>query len=537
MSGSITIGIGQTETITQTGTYSPVTFEGLGTLEATGPNVVATIGDITAVVADTFLAEGGATLDFSNFIGISALNTYEIGNNGTIEIGSGLNVDLLSPINFDNTGGTAAQLTVDPGASLSLLSDIDGWRAGDALQLTGQTITSFNWTQNEGLFGPLPGGVLTIHTATNGTESLTFGNGSYTNNSFFASGDEITFACFAAGTLIDTPEGPVPVETLVPGAHVRVASGATRPVRWLGFRRLDLTRHADRPMVDPVRIAAGAFGDGLPRRHLIVSPDHALAVEGVLIPARMLVNEMTIRQDRDQTAITYYHVELETHDILLAEGLPAESYIDTGNRNLFENSAGPVALHPAFQDIDAPTRRTLGCCLPFAVDEARVRPVWGRLAARAIKLGYTPPPPPAMTDDPELILLIGNRRLRPIIEEGDHYTFVVPPSAIGRARLISRHMVPAYQRPWADDRRRLGVMVRQITLQNGDDERTIPVDHPLLTDGWWAMEGDAEPAGRWTTGNAVLPPLAGRSIVTVELACRASYALDGAADGRQVTAA
>ena len=76
----------------------------------------------------------------------------------------------------------------------------------------------------------------------------------------------------------------------------------------------------------PIRIERDAFADGMPHRDLLVSPDHAIFVDGKLICARQLVNGTTIRQERDWTAVDYYHVELDQHAILLAEGLPAESY-------------------------------------------------------------------------------------------------------------------------------------------------------------------------------------------------------------------
>ena len=87
-------------------------------------------------------------------------------------------------------------------------------------------------------------------------------------------------------------------------------------------------------MVAPIRIQRDAFADGMPHRDLVVSPDHAIFVDGKLICARQLVNGTTIRQELDWTAVDYYHVELDQHAILLAEGLPAESYLDTGNQRL-----------------------------------------------------------------------------------------------------------------------------------------------------------------------------------------------------------
>jgi hypothetical protein len=96
-----------------------------------------------------------------------------------------------------------------------------------------------------------------------------------------------------------------------------------------------------------MRVVAGAFGDGLPHRGLFLSPDHAVFIDGVFIPIRYLVNGRTIRQE-PRAAVSYWHVELERHDVLLAEGLPSESYLDTGNRCAFVNGGVAVQMHPDF---------------------------------------------------------------------------------------------------------------------------------------------------------------------------------------------
>ncbi len=116
---------------------------------------------------------------------------------------------------------------------------------------------------------------------------------------------------------------------------------------WVGHRRIDCARHPEPWLVQPVRIAPHAFGRDCPRRPLYLSPDHAVLVEDVLIPDKHLIVGEAVRQVRRRD-ITYYHVELPAHAVLLAEGLPAESYLDTGDRHCFAN-AGPVAaLHPAW---------------------------------------------------------------------------------------------------------------------------------------------------------------------------------------------
>jgi hypothetical protein len=82
---------------------------------------------------------------------------------------------------------------------------------------------------------------------------------------------------------------------------------------------------------------AGALGGKLPSRDLLLSPDHTVSVGGALIPIRHLINGSTIVQEPIDE-VTYYHVELETHDVVVAEGLPCESYLDTGNRAAFNDS-------------------------------------------------------------------------------------------------------------------------------------------------------------------------------------------------------
>jgi hypothetical protein len=260
-----------------------------------------------------------------------------------------------------------------------------------------------------------------------------------------------------------------------------------RPVKWIGWRNLNLAAHATPELVCPVRIRRDAFADGVPRRDLFLSPDHAVCVDGVLIPARLLVNGVTIAQDMSQRRIRYYHVELHAHGVILAEGLPAESYLDTGNRGAFENADAPLILHPDFDDGQA--RRVAASCLPFVDDAAGVEPVWRRLAARVTTLGLRLPAAIATTEDPELHVVIGGRAIHPVSADAGRYTFVLS-TVDGPVRLVSRAAKPCELRPWVVDRRPLGVMVSRLTLRRGAELEAIPLDHPQLSDGWWGVERD-----------------------------------------------
>lgn len=146
--------------------------------------------------------------------------------------------------------------------------------------------------------------------------------------------------CFLRGTRIATDCGEVPVEALVPGDRVRTLSGALRPVRWIGQRRYlrdPLARMIWRS-VAPVRIRRDALADGMPARDLLVSPDHSLYLRGHLINAKNLVNGVSIVQDMQIGDIAYFHLELDRHEVILAEGTAAETYLDNGNRAQFANA-------------------------------------------------------------------------------------------------------------------------------------------------------------------------------------------------------
>jgi hypothetical protein len=158
--------------------------------------------------------------------------------------------------------------------------------------------------------------------------------------------DETT-ECFARGTRIATPHGAARVEKLAVGDIVLLASGGTAPIVWIGHREVDCRRHPQPHKVWPVRISRNAFGEGRPHRDLLLSPDHAVFADDVLIPVKYLVNGTTIRQVRSHR-VAYFHIELPRHEVVLAEGLPVETYLDVGNRANFANNPGAVALHPDF---------------------------------------------------------------------------------------------------------------------------------------------------------------------------------------------
>ena len=302
-------------------------------------------------------------------------------------------------------------------------------------------------------------------------------------------------ACFRAGTPIAIPGGEAAVERLAAGDLVVTLDGP-RPVRWLGRRRIDCRRHPRPGDVLPVRIAPDAFGPGAPATELFLSPDHAVFVEGVLVPIRYLANGASIAQV-DAAEVEYFHVELETHAVLFAANLPCESYLDTGNRAAFENGGTAVALHPDF------ARRVWAsaACAELLLAGPRLHAIRRHLIGRLPDLGYR------LTADPALSLDADGIPLEP--QHDGAWMCVAPLPDTACLRLRSRHAAPAELDADSNDTRRLGVALRAIAF----DGVAVSLDDPRLGAGWHAVEADL----RWTDGDAVLH-IDGTSVVELWLA-------------------
>ena len=100
--------------------------------------------------------------------------------------------------------------------------------------------------------------------------------------------------------------------------------------------------------------------------------------------------------------------------------------------------------------------------------------------------------------------MANGRMVKPVFSDSDRAIFVLPSSA-SEVRLVSRAQSPTEARPWLGDQRRLGVRVKRIVLRGADELRDVPMDHPGIAQGWWAIEHDGSMMSRWTDGEVVLP--------------------------------
>ena len=296
-------------------------------------------------------------------------------------------------------------------------------------------------------------------------------------------GTNITDVCFLRGTRIAVPGGERAIETLSPGDNVVTVSGVVRRIVWIGQGKVLATR-GRRTAATPVIVRKGAFADNVPNADLRVTRAHSLYLDNVLIPAEFLGNHRSILWDDQAREVEIFHIELETHDVILANGAPAETYRDDGNRWLFRNANSGWGLPPQEP------------CAPVLTDGPVVDAVWRRLLDRC-----GPSSPIATANAPDLHLLADGVRIDPCLRDHQRWTFALE-RAPAVLRIVSRSAAPDVL-GLARDPRVLGVAVRKVVAFGGGISRTLPFTDPLWQAGWHAIE--AENGWRWTDGNAAVP--------------------------------
>ena len=485
--GDATVGVAATLFLNPGGTLQAASltvhggiFMSGGVLDPPGQIAVDAGGDISGfgtvvgAIDDTGrVTAAGGTLDVTG--DVSGTGALTITSPGALQLDG--TVTNAAGILF---GGAGESLIL--GAAAKIETAISGLYNDDTVALDGQTIVSAVYTAATG--------ELALAGSTGAAVDLTL-LGAHRQNDFTLVDGELQVACFVRGTRVLTVRGEVAIEALREGDLVVTLldpDAVLKPVRWLGHRRLDLRRHPNPDQVQPIRFCAGALGDGVPHGDLVVSPGHRILLDGVLMAACELVNGATVVQEQ-RNDVEYWHVELDQHDVLLAEGMAAESYHDVGNRDSFENGA-VMSLHPVLDG----RRHAREPCRPYATASATVRK---RMMLRAEALGWTRSP------EPEPWLEIKGQAFHPE-RDGDDYRFTLPigcKSALLRSR-VSR---PRDMDALSDDDRRLGISIGHLKIQGLGDAIDVALDDARLSQGFWQVEVADGQIWRWTDGCAVLP--------------------------------
>lgn len=348
-----------------------------GTIDASSTGGVAV--SLAGGVAERLVVEAGAT-----FVGavtgggagsVLELGAEPTGTTGTLA-GIGGQITAFDSITFDSgdtwsVAGTIAAFNGDI---------VAGFTTGDSIVLDGVTGLSSSFDAQTGTLSLVNGAT---------TDTISFSGtlqGSLTATVSGANTMITLVPCFAAGTRIATPQGEQPVEALQPGDTVVTVLGEVLPIIWIGQRQINCDSYPHPDRVHPVLIQAHAFAEGAPHRDLLLSPDHAILADGVLIPAKQLVNGTTIRQIAIGR-VTYHHIELTRHAVILSEGLPTESFLDTGDRSSLGIGRGDRSPQaPAGpQGPEAQLIRDALACAPIRIVGPEVDRVRGRLDMRAAR--------------------------------------------------------------------------------------------------------------------------------------------------------
>ncbi len=347
-----------------------------GSIEASGSLVPSAPVDAMVTIDNTKLsgvaivAQGAALVDVHANATVQGSTSASIIDGGTITFATAFNGNTLF------TGAGALNLAQD-----IYTGTVTNFQSGDTIALqafgAGDQFSYVTSGNNATLsIANSSGAVLDTITVTdtlgpyNATGAFTFAE---SNGVDTITGQQSL--CFMAGTMIATADGEAPVETLKRGDLVMTTTGVASRVAWLGRQTIS-ARFADPARSWPIRVKAGALGANVPSRDLLLSPDHALLVDDVLIHAGALVNGASIvRETKVPSTFVYYHVELEDHSLILAENTPAETFIDNADRLAFDNWAEHEALYPdgnAIEEMPYPrakARRQVPMRIRAALDE------------------------------------------------------------------------------------------------------------------------------------------------------------------------
>ena len=440
------------------------------------------------------IAENGGTASIGS-LAFSVLLTGDPGlGSGTLPLAADGGGTLILPTNLPSSAtpitlsGTdnVLEFNTPTATALAVTPSITGFAVTDTIDVSFATpVDSVTPTLNS-----TTGATLNFLNSGGTTVSTLSLSGDYTGDTFYSQALSPTttqilleVACFLPGTLILTDRGEVAVEDLQTDATIITSSGQQRRLSWIGQGRALATR-GRRGAATPVIVRKGSLSDNVPHHDLHITKGHSLYLDGALIPVEYLVNHRSILWDDHAQEVTIYHLELDTHDVLLANGAPAESYRDDGNRWLFRNANAGWSQPPKPP------------CAPVLTGGPVVDAVWRRLLDRA-----GPRPGFVLTDDPDLHLLVDGERLDAGERRGTAHIFHLPtrPASL---RIVSRAGAPA-ELGLTRDPRVLGVAIRRIALHQGVRFHVIESADELLTEGFYPFE----PANflRWTDGDAVLP--------------------------------
>ena len=493
-----------------------------------------TLSNVTLTTSASMKVESGATVT-----GVQVNNTTEVDIDAKSQVS---NITVSNGGTVDNTGGSIASATIESGGNVSVergysydsATSSGGYLNGTIDQCiisSGGTLTVGNGGSATNV-GLQSGGLIDFSTLTyDSSAKYSYDAATYTltvtgsggtasvtldpKTSDIVDGQQFDLVensdgtlaietCFLAGSMIQTPQGDVPVENIRFGDNITVyvdGKTETRSVIWAG--KAHTTVRPERPDDEagyPVRVLKDAIADGVPYKDMLITAEHCLFFKDRFVPVRMLVNGVSIFYDKSITSYDYYHVETEQHSVIRADGMLTESYLDTGNRSSFRQEGSVIMLggKPRTWEHDAGA--------PLCVDRSFVEPLFRALEWRENSVVGAQMPVETMefTDDPDLHLVTDTgATVRSMRKTAHQYSFMLPPDTQS-VRIVSRASRPSdVIGPFVDDRRHMGVAVSAAHLVCAKQQFNITSHLQAEKPGGWHETDWTDCA--WTNGNAELP--------------------------------
>lgn len=506
---------------------------GQGTLNITGGSVVSTAGNSTNM-SGPINVTGSSFTDKSSLASTTILT---LNDGATATLSSSAYPADGSTVVFGTGNNTLVLPNLQWGANKV---NIENLKDGDRLGVDGTQVTTATLSANNVALTTTSGTPIQVKSVTYDSSYKDAPTQGETQTITIDSGQGVI--CFLAGSMIATPNGVVAVENIRRGDEVLTfVNGVThvRPVVWAGMAQATVNPALPDDMAGyPVRILADAIAPGVPYQDLLVTAEHGIFANGMLVPARMLVNGSSIFFDRSITEYAYYHVETAEHSIIMANGMLTESYLDTGNRRNFVSDGNVVTIGAKAKSWAE------HAAVPLGTARHVVEPIWRVLAARAPEVAghNAAPAKPDITHSHGLHLVTAaGTVIRPLRAMGRNISFMLP-AGVESVRLVSRASRPCdVEGPFVDKRRMLGVLLGRVTVLSAGKAVDVTA-HLAEEDGAHGWQDMPQPATRWTDGNALLPlgttTARGPALLTVEvlqagpyLATPAAFTLPLAANG------
>ncbi|QNT77599.1 Hint domain-containing protein [Entomobacter blattae] len=313
--------------------------------------------------------------------------------------------------------------------------------------------------------------------------------------------------CFLSGTLIETTSGWRAVDEIEVGDQVITyvdGNTVSRSVVWVGSSNVKAS--ADNFLI---RIVRNALADNVPSSDLYVTEEHCLFFDGNFVPARMLVNGSSISRVYDMDTFRVYHIELEEHAVINAQGVMTESYLHTDNLYNLKSVGKVTKLHASRQvwGVDS--------AAPLNTERGFVEPIYRFLEQRAVSLGMEQKVVSVETTyDPSLSFITSSGKDL-YFSRKNNWVFVTIPQGVNEVYVKSNSVkLSEMEGPFVDDRRNLGVLVGKVLQVTNEEIADINIFESGQGNGWYICSKSAN----WTNGYSKISlELQDQSVLALEI--------------------